>query len=201
MYTLGINAANSAAACETAARAAENAIDRDGDYVGGVVVELHTRCVGSEEFQRYEDFLIQPIDQTGIFYVSGISYFSASINKLSGAERELDLRRQRFKSNGPPSPSFVHPPLKVVAPEKARLVCPVCKYWVEIDSSGLLYSLFCGLDPFSSEYEEGRLAGNIAAPFVQRHFECLSTSTEFSALIFIYESDERFLELDEMMRE
>ncbi len=199
-YTFGINADEPAAAAAVAVRAAENAVDRDGAFVGGVVVEVQSRCVGSEEFDGYEKYLMQPLEEPGIFYVSGITFRSIAAYEANGAAASIRSMREWIAENGLPPPSFVHPPLEPDAPKTVRLVCPVCERWIEIDSSGLLYSFFDGLDRLSSEFEEARQAAETARPFVESHFVCLRDREDVNALLFLYEDDERYQLLDESKR-
>jgi hypothetical protein len=200
-YTLGINADNAADAAAVATRAAENAIDRDGRYVGGVVLEVQPKCVGPEEFEGYESYLLQPLDAPGIFYTSGITHTSISLHEANGAAEALANVREWIADNGIPAPSFVHPPLEIDdEPKTVRIVCPVCQHWVEVDSRGLLYSFFDGLEPFSQAYEEGQEAVHIAGPFVRNHFACLK-DRDVNALIFLYRGDYRYDLLDDAKRE
>lgn len=200
--TFGINAEDAADAAAIAVRAAENAIDRDGTFVGGVVLEVQPKCVGPEEFDGYEKYLTQPLDQPGIFYVSGTTSSSIALHEANGATQALGSIRERIAKTGLPAPSFVHPPLD--DDEEAtmvRIVCPVCEHWVEVDNCGLLYSFFDGLDPTSQEYEEGQHAVQAAGPFVKSHFACLEDRDDVNALIFLYEDDERYALLDDSKRD
>jgi hypothetical protein len=200
-YTFGINAPEVAEATRIAVQAAENAVDREGSFIGGVVIEARSRCIGPEEFDGYGDYLLQSIDALGIFYVSGVTFFAIGRNKTLGAARELESFRERINRFGLPGPSFVHPKPKEKPPQRVRLFCPVCEHWVEVDSGGLLYSFFDGLEHLSDEFREGREAVSVAGPFFQKHLECLMRQESHSALVFIYDSDERYTRLEESKRE
>lgn len=201
-YTFGINADTAADAAVIAVRGAEKAIDRDGQFVGGVVVEVQPKCVGPEEFVGYEKYLIRPLHLPGIFYVSGITYSSIGFHEANGIADTLTSIRNGIAQNGIPTPSFVHPQLEVdAAPKTVRIVCPVCERWVEVDHCGLLYSFFDGLDAFSPEHEVGRQAVRVAGPFVKRHFACLNGNDNFKALLFLYDGDERYATLADSKRD
>lgn len=201
-YTFGINAESAAEAATIAVRAAENAVDRDGRYVGGVVLEVQPKCVGPEEFDGYERYLMHSLDQPGIFYVSGITFTSIALHEANGAVERLEAARACIEQNGIPAASFVHPSLKNDdEASRVRIVCPVCEHWVEVDNTGLLYSFFEGLDPFSDEYKEVQQAAQTAGPFVKSHFSCLQDKRDVHALIFLYEDDEHYNLLDESKRD
>jgi hypothetical protein len=200
-YTFGINARDAAEAAAIAVKASESALGRDGDFVGGVVLEVQPKCVGREEFDGCEKYLMQPLDEPGIFYVSGITYTSIALHKANGATESLARFREWIDKNGIPAPSFIHPPLDDSGePKTIRIVCPVCERWVEVDRAGLLYSFFDGLDRFSEECKSGQQAVQTAGPFVKSHFACLKDSAEATALIFLYEDDERYNLLDASKR-
>ena len=197
----GINAEDAAAASLIAVRAAEAAVDRDGEFVGGVVAEVQSKCVGPEEFDLHERYLLQPRHVPGIFYVSGITFSSLANHELNGVSKRLQSLRESIARSGLPAASFTHPPLP--PPESVplvRIVCPVCEHWVEVAHDGLLYSFFDGLDRFSAEEEEGRHAVSIAGPFVKNHFQCLRGRDDVSALVFLYPDDERYACLDAAKR-
>ncbi len=201
-YTFGINAGDAADAAAIAVRAAENAIGRNGDFIGGVVLEVHSKCVGPEEFTTYQKYLLQPLDERGVFYVSGVIHSSVAPHEANGAAKALQHVRDWIEENGLPTPSFVHPPLKDDdGPKNLRIVCPVCERWVEVGHGGVIYSFFDGLDRLSEEYQEGQLAVQIAGPFVKSHFACLAQSADAKALVFLYEDDERYELLDESKRD
>jgi hypothetical protein len=163
--------------------------------------ELQARCIGAEEIDNLGEYLIQPVDRPGIFYVTGVTYSSAWLTTTTGVARELQAVRHRIRVHGVPAPSFVHPPLKVSAPTFVRIVCPVCGHWVEVVNAGILYSFWTGLEPFSEQFHAARQAVQVAKPFVERHFRCLQSFAGKDTLRFVYPSDERFDLLDDAMRE
>lgn len=197
----GINADDAAAATQIAVRAAEAAVDRDGEFVGGIVAEVQSKCVGPEEFDMHERYLLQPKHLPGIFYVSGITFSSLVNRELHGLSYQLQLFRDSIARSGLPATSFTHPPLPPPEPAPlVRIVCPVCECWVEVAHDGLLYSFFDGLERFSPEEEEGRRAVSIAGPFVRNHFSCLRNQDDVNALVFLYPDDERYACLDAAKR-
>lgn len=72
-YTFGINAPGTAEAANIAIAAAENAVDREKRFIGGIVVEVHCRSVNPQEFEGAEKYFCQPLTDHGIFYVSGLT--------------------------------------------------------------------------------------------------------------------------------
>lgn len=88
-YFFGINAKNAAGATDIAVRAAENATDRDGSFIGGVVLEIQTKCISAEEIRGYEKYQLQPSSAPGIFYVSGVTYSDISTDEATGALESL----------------------------------------------------------------------------------------------------------------
>jgi hypothetical protein len=196
-YTFGINADDAGDAATLAVRAGENAVDRMGEFVGGAVLELQCRCVGREEFENYKEYLLQPLDERGIFYVSGITYSGIGLQEANGVLESLQTIRNSIAKNGVPEPSFVHPTPKVRnEPKKVRIVCPVCERWLEVDNEGLLYSFCQGFDLYPDNLTRMRETGQIAGPFIKKHFACLSDRDAANALVFVYDSDERYYQLD-----
>src|SRR5579871_178522 len=70
----GINAHDPSDAVKMAVAAAKDAFDREGDYIGGVVIEADCRCALPNEFSGYEKYFHNPKTERGIFYVSGVTY-------------------------------------------------------------------------------------------------------------------------------
>ncbi len=116
---------------------------------------------------------MQRINHPGIFYVTGVTYSGAWLTTTTGIAEQLHAIRQRIHKVGIPTPSFIHPPLKAPAPTFVRIVCPVCSHWVEVDNAEAFFTSFWTGDLPSEEFDDRQQAGQIARPFVERHFKCL----------------------------
>lgn len=195
-YTLGINARGASDAIGLAVTAAQNAVGRDGEYIGGVVVEAHCRCAGPKEFDGYEKYFHAPVVEPGIFYVSGVTSYAIAEELTKAVHVELEAMRSNIRRSGLPAPSFVHPKLPDEPPKKIRLLCDVCGRWVEVNSLGLMYSFLDTLHGHFPEEREAWRAKDVAGPFVRRHIsECGGCITG------IHEDDERWNELSPANRE
>jgi hypothetical protein len=201
-YTFGVNAINAGNAAVMACQAAEHAFDRDGKYVGGIVLEVHPRCVNRSDFSGYNKYLLGPLDQEGIFYVTGICFTSILDGEIVDYLPRLVDLKTNIDRNGLPPASFKHPmPTVDETPKSIRMVCPICGHWTEVDHSGLLYSFFDGLDPISDEFDRAKVARETAGPFVKRHLECIRNSGSGAAIESIFDDDERFGFLDDEKRD
>jgi hypothetical protein len=177
MYWFGINADTASDAVAGAERAAEHARDRNGEYIGGVVAQLHVRRAHVDEFAGYDEYFLQPISRPGIFYVTGTTSFWMPTEGLPGTSEALAVLRQAVREDGLPPVSFAHPrPPAPRPPVRTRILCPTCHRWAEVDSLGVVYSQCDGLDPDSPEAKAGRQAGRTLGDFIQRHTPCLPYS-------------------------
>jgi hypothetical protein len=198
-YTFGINAEDAGVAAGLAERAAEHARDRNGDYIGGVVAEVQMCRVRVEEFKGYEDYLLQPISAPGIFYVTGTTTFQMPSAMVAGTLIALEASRDSIRKSGLPQPSFVHPmPPDPPPPKRTRLLCPGCHKWAEFDSTGIIYSLYEGLDPALSEHRIGQQSGRRLGVFIEEHASCLKLRSHI-AFVFLHEGDPRYDALDPAM--
>jgi hypothetical protein len=199
MYWFGINAESASDAVSQAERAAEHARDRDGQYIGGVVSQVQTRRAHIDEFANHDDFLLQPISQPGIFYVTGTTSFTTP--RDPGAFGALEALRNTIREHGLPPVSFAHPkPPDAKPPGRSRILCPNCHRWAEVDNLGIVYSRCDGLDPDSVEAKRGQAAGRTLGEFMQRHTRCLNYSRSI-AFTFLHEGDGRFDLLDASMED
>lgn len=202
-YVFGINARDLSEATRMAAEAAKDAVDREGNYIGGVVIEADCRCSYPKEFSGYEKHFHKPIDERGIFYVSGVTYTGVFENTSAEAADELADLRKRISRLGLPTPSFVHPQMRDDPPTRVRLLCSVCGHWIEVSNAGLIYSFMDGLDMFSKEGEEARNAVGAAGPFMSRHLQdcCDGLPPNSLHIEGIQEDNPRWSMLDETKRE
>jgi len=198
-YSFGINAEDAGSAARLADRAAEHARDRDGDYIGGAIAELTVCRVRAEEFDGYQDYLLQPATAPGIFYVTGTCTFGMPHGMCAGTLEALTALRQSIRERGLPPPSFVHPKPPDSRPSKrTRILCPRCHRWAEFDSAGVIDSLCDCLDPASRESQIGRQAGRALGAFIEEHASCLKYSRDI-AFVFLDEEDPRYGALDPAM--
>lgn len=195
-YWFGVNAEDAGAAVAQVERAAEHARGRDGDYIGGVILELQVRSAAAVEFKGYEQYLIRPITDPGIFYVTGTTHSGLPSGMIPAVRDRLAELRESIRQRGLPPASFVHPkPPDGKPPRRTRIVCPGCQSWAEFDSAGVICSLYDGLDPGSREAQIGRQTGAMLGRFVEEHLPCLKTSTHI-ALVFLHEGDLGYEALD-----
>jgi hypothetical protein len=162
-----INADDPSIAVSLATKAVSNAVDRDGRYNGGIVIEVDCRLAPPEELNLYQKHFHSSPENAGIFYVSGTHSYSFPSKRIIHLLPELEKLRAEIRNNGLPSPSFIHPELPDDPPIKLRLICDKCKNWIEVDNIGLMYTFLNGgiLEP--DERFGPRL--NIAGPFMARH--------------------------------
>lgn len=199
--TLGINAEDLALATSIATEAMTRCEDEDGRFIGGVVIETHARCVTADEWRGYARHFTQPIEQRGIFYMSGLTYTSFARGVAAGAEESLKHFRSKRDSGDPffSQPSYIRRrPHVDEEPRAARIVCPVCGAWQEHDPN-YIYSLFSGLFEDDNEYILGQKAAARTNPFIAQHCRCLVDSPGVTAhvgLLFLYEGDDGYDELD-----
>ena len=173
-HTFGVNATNASEATQMAVEAAEGTVDRNGEYVGGVVVEVACRGAGLKEFEGYEKYFHSPIGERGIFYVSGSHGYFLPGSVLEPVIAELDVLRNRIKDSGAPVASFVKPQLPPLPVEKVRLLCTVCKRWLETDNEEIMHLFMKGIHGFTIEDEKIWRSINVVGPFMQRHLaQCL----------------------------
>lgn len=202
-YTLGINALDHANAVNIAVASASNAVDRDGRFIGGVVIETHCRCANREEYNGYEKYFHSPIGEHGVFYVSGTTWSTIAKELTIEAHIELKKIRENIKRFGFPSPSFVHPKLPQEPPAKIRLLCTACGHWVEVNSLGLIYMFMGRHLTFTDEERDELKAHDVAGPFMRRHFpHCHRADKPCSnGIAGIHEDDEQWNKLHEANEE
>ena len=198
-YFFGVNAANAGEAASIATHAAENAVDRNGRYIGGVVIEVHVKCLPPEEYSKDPEYLLQPVDQPGIFYVTGTTTTGEAKELAVGAAAELRQKQEKIKREGLPEPSFVHPTWQPPPAEPIRIYCPGCGRWTEVDGSGILYSFFDGLDPWS--FQDEYRSAEATRRFIESHLECVMEYHDAGPIVFLYRDDERYHVLNPAMRE
>jgi hypothetical protein len=80
-------------------------------------------------------------------------------------------------------------------PKPARILCPGCRRWAQVDSAGVIYSLYRGLDPDSSEARIGRETARTLGAFIEEHVSCLKYSREV-AFRFLHEGEPGYDALD-----
>lgn len=198
-YTFGINAQNLAEAVNLAVAAARDAVDRNGQYVGGVVVENHSRCVAVEEFERYKKYFHRPIEEPGIFYVSGITTYSVPKMQVQGALAELHSAAEKISQFGLPTPSFTHPKLPEEPPTRVRLLCSACGRWAEVENLGIVFSLMGDMDMILKAYPDARQSTGHANSFMRRHLlSCLHVDEGpmRGTILGIQQSDPRWSRLE-----
>jgi hypothetical protein len=202
-YTFGLKASDASDAVNLTVTAAQNAVGRDGEFIGGVVVETHCRCVNREEFDGYEKYFLRQMNERGIFYVSGVTSYAISKEQATEAAAELEKVKEKIIRCGLPTPSFVHPKLPEEPPKKVRLVCSVCGRWVEVDNLRFICSFMEGLDMFSREQREAWKSQDVAGPFLHRHLSQCFLGYEPSprGIVGIQEDDERWRTLSVADRE
>src|SRR6266478_2810354 len=88
-YVFGINARDPSDAVSMAVEAAKDAFGRDGDYIGGVVIEADCRCAYPSEFSGSEKYFHKPMSERGIFYVTGVTDFGVSKTECTEDTAEL----------------------------------------------------------------------------------------------------------------
>src|SRR5688572_1586386 len=108
-YRFGITADTESDADSIAEHAAQHAVDRDGQYIGGVVQAVSTTPTTPTELDEYSDYLIRPASEPGIFYVSGVIYGSIAFSDAARFDERMLEFRYRIEQLGRPSPSFKHP--------------------------------------------------------------------------------------------
>ena len=197
-YSFGINAQDTAEAVKMTVDAAKNAFDREGDYIGGVVLQVYCRYSFPEKFSGYEKYFLRPISEPGIFYVTGVTYTGTSEEwpqEVTAAE--LAAARDQISRFGLPTPSFAHPKWPDRPPTNVRMVCPVCDHWVEVSNTGLIFSFSTGIEPDSEEGREAIKAFKIASPFWERH----QKQCQAYRIRGIQEDDPRWSTLDPTKRE
>ena len=203
-YTFGINAHDLSDAVTMALAAAKNAVGREGEFIGGVVIEVQCRCVVPKEFEGYEKHFHAAMDGRGIFYVSGVTSYGVSKAESAEAAAELEAMRESILHSGLPAPSFIHPKLPEEPPTRVRLLCSVCHHWIEVDNLDLIYSFMGGLDMFSLEQRDAwKSRKGVSAPFVHRHIsECfLGNESSPRGIEAIHERDPRWSTLDDANRD
>jgi hypothetical protein len=202
--TSGVNAPGISAAVSIATTAFSESEDEDGTYLGGVVIELRAKVVAPSEFEGYAEYLIQPMEMPGLFYVSGRTH---SVTSDATAAPVLDAlarvrERRKLKKDGP-MPRFVfrrHP--RELTPKHFRMVCPVCRHWREFDHLGSMFSLYSGLTEQDEEYQRGQETAKCAREFVERHLRCvMEFGDDGSGLLCLYDNDERYQKLDSFHEE
>lgn len=195
-YTFGINALDATDAVGLAESAAKDAIDTSGDYIGGIVLEVDCRAAFPDEFSIYKEYCHSPMNERGIFYVSGVTY--SAITKVLSTEviAMLATAKERITLTGIPVPSFVHPQSPESPPTRVRMLCSACGHWIEVSNTGLICSFMSGLDMFSREGEEAKKVLDEAGPFVSRHIAQCSAFIEG-----VHEDDPRWHTLESGKRE
>lgn len=194
---IGVNAPDICAATSVAARALAGSQDADGARAGGLVIEAHPKLVDRLEFEAHEEYLLQAIDDLGLFYVSGRTHFTIRRSELPRGVQEL-VDSGELRRNLPIVPTFVFPDLNAeLTSRRVRIVCPVCGAWSEFDHAGFMYSFFDGLSEQDEEYWLAHEAATSAAPFIEAHLQCLSAQNESGdGLYFLYEGDNAYAEVD-----
>lgn len=147
----GVNASSLTAAHLMAARVSEESIDRSGTYVGGLVVSVYAGQRSVADFADYSDYFRAPIDETGIFYVTGITHATCNRDTYPGIEIALAKKRTNYERNGPPVGCFAHPAHPEKPSEAVRIACTSCGTWAEIPRWTLL---FPGIEGIEWEFEE-----------------------------------------------
>src|SRR5688572_710491 len=125
-YAFGVNATNASEAIRLTVEAAKDAVDRKGQYIGGVVIETACRCAYPDEFEGAKKYFHRPFSEPGIFYVTGVTYTGFSESMCAGLATELAAAKERITRFGLPPPSFTHPQLPEEPATQVRMVCAVC---------------------------------------------------------------------------
>ncbi len=202
--TFGVNAEDLAEAVSLAAAAAQDAVDRKGDYIGGVVIETNCRCVDPKEFDGYQKYFHRPMERRGIFYVSGTHTFEIPRMTVLGAMAKFDAARLRIERCGLPAPSFVHPELPEEPPTRVRLLCSVCGRWTEVDNRGVVFSFMPDAHFFTDTDPDARRSLEHAGKFMRAHLlSCLHVDKGpmRGSVVGIHQSDPRWATLDDSKRE
>ena len=198
-----INALDSGRAIAIATKASQHAVDRDGDFVGGVVTTAHETAITPDDLSGYDPYLMKPLDENGIVYVSGITYSTTGYDDVTDIDVELTSMRDSIAANGLPEPSFAHPmPDFSYEPNVCRLLCPRCDHWVEFDQRTFMFAFFDGLQHMPEEFQRLKSALNVYQPFVNRHRECFPGTDAIELdLQFLHDDDDEFSSLGDAMCE
>ncbi len=193
-----VNAAGAPQAIEIASEASRHAVDQNGDFVGGIVTDARAIAISPDDLNGHEAYLIKPLHEEGIVYVSGIAYSSIGYDAAPGVDRELSLMRESIASRGLPDVSFTHPnhdtPYK---PEICRLMCPSCGHWVEYDQRAFIFAFFDGIQYLPAEFARLRSARTVHDSFLDRHGTCFPFSEAIELEVhYLHEGDDEFSHLD-----
>ena len=102
-YRLGINASTESNADSIAERAAQHSVDRDAQYIGGVVQAVSTNLTTQTELDEYSDYLMRPVSEPGIFYVSGVTYGAIAFADAAKFDERIIEFGRRIEQQGRPS--------------------------------------------------------------------------------------------------
>ncbi|EEF57009.1 hypothetical protein [Pedosphaera parvula] len=203
-YFFGINATDPAEAVRMTVDAARNAVGREGEFIGGVIIEMHCQRVDATEFDESRKYFHQPIDQPGIFYVTGTTSIQLSRKRISEALAELESVKEKIRQSGLPTPSFIHPKLPEEPPRKVRLLCDICNHWVETDTLDLMESFMgISLTFVCEQREKWKSRRGTFGSFVNHHISrCFEGGQPgISGITAIHENDPRWATLNEANRE
>lgn len=194
-YRFGVNAETESEANDLASRASEHALGRDGDYIGGIVKKKCASPATDSEINDLLDYCFSPIENPGIFYVTGVTHSSVGYDEYpDDLSRHLELA-QVIQRNGLPNPTFRHPEVDTkYYPRVCRLVCANCQQWVEFDRGAFIFAFFSGIEVMDDEFDRLKSARKIHDEFAESHASCSFDGD--SALQYLEDSDERFSALD-----
>ncbi len=194
-YRFGINASTESDADSIADHAARHAVDREGHYIGGVVWAVSTTPTTPAELDEYSDYLMRPISDPGIFYVSGVTYSCIGFGDITKFAAQLREQRRQIEQEGRPSPSFTHPQVADRhEPDVCRLVCPTCGAWIEYDQGAFFYAFIDGLAAFPEFMSRVLSARSVYDEFLARHDLCIAGDT--TRLRYLHTRDDDFYTLD-----
>jgi len=199
-YRFGINADTESDANLVARNAAEHAVDRDGQYIGGVIRAVSTTPIIPTELNEYTDCLMRPFSEPGIFYVSGVEYSTIAFADTARFDKQILEFRRRLEQQGCPSTSFTHP--KVVnhhEPNVCRLACPTCGRWVEYDQRAFHYAFIDGLQAFPDLLSRVVSSRSVYVRFLSRHETCIIG--DVAKLKYMHTDDDDFYTLDSTLCE
>jgi hypothetical protein len=193
----GINARNLSEAVTLAVDAGQHAFNRKGEYIGGVVLETNAQCVNPEEFESYRKYFHRPMDEPGVFYVSGTHGWTLPRWAVLGALEELEAAAKQLDRFGLPAPSLTQPQLPDEPPRRVRLLCTVCGHWTEVQSQGVVLSFIPEEQFFTDLSPQARKSRERARAFFQRHgiVSCRGT------ILAVHEADARWATLNSFEQE
>jgi hypothetical protein len=190
----GVNAKDISSAITLASEKMSNSVNKDGRYLGGLVLDVRARCVDISEYKPYSEYFLQEIETPGVFYVSGLTFFTPPMRAYPDVEHELEQYEQN-KGCIDRDLVYIHESNdKREKNRRIRIICPVCGAWKEHSHLGFISMFIEGFGANTPEEHDWIENRKEVMPFIEQHLPHCRENSEMIRILD--EVDEEFYQLE-----